>query len=182
MRQSAAFTGKPTARRRTPRLIGLALILLTLALAPPAGASGFVSTGGGSESTRTSGTTAPLNAVAFANATRGWAVGDDGTILATADGGATWSRQTPPGVGGIYPGSGRRGTLVTISGAGFGATRAGGALQFGGKPFTTYKSWSDERITCRVPRTAERGVVGVTVATALGTSNAVDFRVKRSGR
>ena len=32
-----------------------------------------------------------LTAVAFADATHGWAVGDDGTILATTDGGATWT-------------------------------------------------------------------------------------------
>ncbi len=123
-----------------------------------------------------------LDAVAVPDAVHGWAVGACGTMLATANGGATWSRQTPPGIGGIYSGSGRRGTLVTISGAGFGATRAGGTVQFGGKPFTPYKSWSAERITSRVPKAAEGGVVEVIVTTALGTSNAVDFRVKRQGR
>jgi photosystem II stability/assembly factor-like uncharacterized protein len=36
---------------------------------------------------------ATLTAVSFANAQLGWAVGHDGLILATQDGGATWSRQ-----------------------------------------------------------------------------------------
>ena len=45
MRQFATLTGKPVAWRRTCRLLGLALILLTLALALPAGASAFISAG-----------------------------------------------------------------------------------------------------------------------------------------
>ena len=35
-----------------------------------------------------------LCGVAFTDATHGWAVGEDGTILATTDGGATWSAQS----------------------------------------------------------------------------------------
>ncbi len=38
-------------------------------------------------------TRAMLTAVSFADATRGWAVGHDGVILHTADGGRTWDRQ-----------------------------------------------------------------------------------------
>jgi hypothetical protein len=47
MLQSATPTDKPAARRRTSRLLGLALVLLSLALALPAGASAFIPTGGG---------------------------------------------------------------------------------------------------------------------------------------
>ncbi len=36
-----------------------------------------------------------LNAVAFANASDGWAVGDFGNVFATTNGGVTWTRQTP---------------------------------------------------------------------------------------
>jgi len=36
---------------------------------------------------------ATLTGVSFSNATNGWAVGHDGLILATADGGKTWSKQ-----------------------------------------------------------------------------------------
>ena len=38
-------------------------------------------------------TTGSVQAVTFTDATHGWAVGASGTILATTDGGATWSAQ-----------------------------------------------------------------------------------------
>lgn len=40
-----------------------------------------------------SGTTATLRAVSFPDPAHGWAVGDAGTIVATTDGGQTWTRQ-----------------------------------------------------------------------------------------
>ena len=40
-----------------------------------------------------SGTTDDLYAVSFVDDSYGWAVGSGGTILATSNGGATWSRQ-----------------------------------------------------------------------------------------
>jgi photosystem II stability/assembly factor-like uncharacterized protein/tetratricopeptide (TPR) repeat protein len=43
------------------------------------------------------GQTAPLNAVHFIDDDHGWAVGELGTILATADGGKTWTRQRAGG-------------------------------------------------------------------------------------
>lgn len=43
---------------------------------------------------QTSGTTAKLRAISFADANVGTAVGDSGVILHTLDGGATWTRQT----------------------------------------------------------------------------------------
>ena len=45
-----------------------------------------------------------LNAVSFVDASRGWAVGDGGTILATDDGGKTWRAQT----------SGTNTTLISV--------------------------------------------------------------------
>ena len=39
------------------------------------------------------GSNVPLRAIAFADDQHGWAAGDLGTILATADGGRTWQRQ-----------------------------------------------------------------------------------------
>lgn len=41
-----------------------------------------------------SGTTKALRGVAFADATHGWAVGDDATMKRTTDGGVTWTSQT----------------------------------------------------------------------------------------
>jgi photosystem II stability/assembly factor-like uncharacterized protein len=58
--------------------------------------------GGGHWTPQASGSTADLQAVAFADATHGWAVGNDGVggvILATTDGGATW---TPQSLGASY--------------------------------------------------------------------------------
>jgi alpha-tubulin suppressor-like RCC1 family protein len=37
-----------------------------------------------------------LNGIHFVNETHGWAVGDNGTIIRTTDGGNTWVKQTPP--------------------------------------------------------------------------------------
>ena len=50
--------------------------------------------GGGAWSPQSSGSSADLGAVAFSDATHGWAVGKAGVILATTDGGATWSPQS----------------------------------------------------------------------------------------
>ena len=230
VRQSASATptGKPATRRRASRLLGLALILLTLALALPAGASAFVSSGGDGRvrqswgsgpclydvafsdaahgwavgeggairattdsgatwSAQPSGTTANLGGIAFTDATHGWAVGydwrlssgsilatadgggatwikqrsgsgahlravaftdaahgwavgDDGVILATTNGGATWSAQDPGSgpsqIARLKPPSGKRGALVTISGADFGAAQGAGAVRFGAKTCT----------------------------------------------
>jgi len=93
MPQSATPTDKPVARRARKVLV-LTLILLTIALALPAGASAFISSGGHGWFTQSSGTTAHLLSVDFIDAGRGWAVGTGGTILATTNGGATWSAQT----------------------------------------------------------------------------------------
>src|SRR5262245_61041127 len=47
---------------------------------------------------------APLYGVTFADASEGWAVGSEGVILHTIDGGATWDRQS----------SGTRATLRAV--------------------------------------------------------------------
>jgi photosystem II stability/assembly factor-like uncharacterized protein len=47
----------------------------------------------GTWSPQASGTTNHLRGVSFPDATHGWAVGDNGTIVATSDGGATWIPQ-----------------------------------------------------------------------------------------
>ena len=95
MTQSARLTREPATRRRTYKILGLALLLLTLALALPTTASAFISTGDGAwvwQNPLPQGN--DLSAVTFVDATHGWAVGGNGVILATADGGATWSAQS----------------------------------------------------------------------------------------
>ena len=100
MLQSATRTDKPAARRRICKILGLGLVLLGLALALPAGASTFNSTGGG-RSIQSSGSSAQLWDVALTDATYGWVVGGgghgdalDGTITAATSGGTTWRAQT----------------------------------------------------------------------------------------
>ncbi|HEX3725737.1 MAG TPA: YCF48-related protein [Pirellulales bacterium] len=46
----------------------------------------------------------PINALAFANEHTGWAVGELGTILATADGGQTWQKQRGGGARAAFVG------------------------------------------------------------------------------
>ena len=124
-----------------------------------------------------------LAAVAFIDATHGWAVGNAGAIFATTDGGATWVRQNQgsaaPQIAKLEPASGKRGATVTISGTDFGATQGAGAVKFGAVKCTTYVSWSDTQIKCKAPAKAKLGKVSVTVTTAAGTSNAMSFTVKR---
>jgi IPT/TIG domain/Photosynthesis system II assembly factor YCF48 len=97
MLRSATRTDQPATMRRAYRRLGLTLILLTLALALPAGASGFISAGNDHWFKQTSGSIEWLNGVDFSDAAHGWAVGDGGTILATTNGGATWGAQSSGG-------------------------------------------------------------------------------------
>jgi hypothetical protein len=84
-----------------------------------------------------------------------------------------------PALAGLSRTSARRGVTVTLSGSGFGASRGGSTVKFGGTSCRTYGSWSATRITVKVPATAKLGTLKVTVVTATGTSNARTFTVKR---
>jgi hypothetical protein len=79
----------------------------------------------------------------------------------------------------LSPTSGKRGATITLSGTGFGATRAAGSVSFGGAKATVYPSWSATRITCKVPAKAKLGKLRVTLTTGAGTSSALSFTVKR---
>ena len=65
-----------------------------------------------------------LFSVSFVDAQTGWAVGDDGTILATANGGATWTPQT----------SGTEAALLSVS---FVDAQTGWAVGFDGTILAT---------------------------------------------
>ena len=74
--------------RRLPQLLVLLALVLTAALcavAPAEAASPWKA--------QASGTEEGLTSVTFVNASLGWAVGDNGTILHTTDGGGTWTPQ-----------------------------------------------------------------------------------------
>jgi hypothetical protein len=74
--------------------------------------------GGATWAAQASGTDGSLHGVAFADAQRGWTVGDRGTILATGDGGTTWTAQAS-------------GTDADLSGVAFFDARRGWAVGFG---------------------------------------------------
>ncbi len=52
-------------------------------------------------------------------------------------------------------------------------------VKFGSVKCTKYVSWSDGRITCKVPAKAKLGALKVTVTSATGKSNSMSFTVKR---
>ena len=91
MRWSATHIDRLQARRRTGKALSLKLILMGLAVALPGAASAHFSAGDGGWSKQRSGSVRSLRAVAFSDASRGWAAGEYGTILATVNGDATWS-------------------------------------------------------------------------------------------
>jgi len=66
------------------------------------------------------------------------------------------------GITGITPIQGNAGTVVTISGAGFGATQGGSSVTFNGVPAAP-STWSDTSITVPVPIGATTGNVAVLV-------------------
>jgi hypothetical protein len=75
--------------------------------------------------------------------------------------------------------AGKRGTVVVLTGAGFGALRGTSYVKFGGVQCTRYLSWSDTKVKCKVPGRAGYGKRKVKVATVAGLSNAKRFTVKR---
>jgi hypothetical protein len=93
--------------------------------------------------------------------------------------GAAYVITTPPVVSALTPAGGRCGARVTVTGSGFGASRAGGFVRFGSVKCAKYLSWGPRRITCRVPVRASLGRVSVRVTTAAGTSSARSFKVER---
>jgi hypothetical protein len=84
-----------------------------------------------------------------------------------------------PRITSLSPALAKRGITVTLIGSGFGAARGSGTVKFGDRTCTAYVSWSDTRVKCKVPANARYGAVSVTVTTAVGTSNAKGFTVKR---
>lgn len=78
---------------------------------------------------QTSGTIVDLNDVSFADAKHGWAVGEEGLILRTDDGGTTWTTQnsgTNKGLLGICAASPSFGCAVGYNGAILTTTNGGG--------------------------------------------------------
>lgn len=79
----------------------------------------------------------------------------------------------PPTVTGTSPSSGGLGSLVTISGSGFGSS---GTVRIGGVVAAT-SSWSNNQIQATVPDGLTPGAVSIQVEAASGTSNSVSFTI-----
>ncbi|MHB8896992.1 MAG: IPT/TIG domain-containing protein, partial [Candidatus Geothermincolia bacterium] len=75
----------------------------------------------------------------------------------------------------VSPSNGYVGNTVTLTGTGFGVTRADSVVKFNGTAATSYTSWSDTSIKCKVPTGATTGDVKV-VACGLN-SNGKPFTV-----
>jgi hypothetical protein len=77
----------------------------------------------------------------------------------------------------VNPTSGRCGSIVTITGYGFGSFSSGyTVVYFGGVRSISYPMWTKRKIQARVPQNA-RGTVYVVVKTAGGTSWGKSFKV-----
>ena len=88
-RRAARFaSSNPQSALRNPQF--LALCLLLMVCCPP------LSAAPGAWRLQASGTLARLRAVYFADEQRGWAVGGKGMLLATEDGGRTWTARPRP--------------------------------------------------------------------------------------
>ena len=81
-----------------------------------------------------------------------------------------------PQIASIQPASGASGAQVTIYGKDFGASRGSSKVHLGPVQFDVI-SWSDAKLTVKVPPGMGAGDYEVTVETADGTSNAIDFQV-----
>ena len=129
-RQCPAHTKRPATRRHLLLLLTVTSILLGFSVALPAGALAAA----GWSRQYLSATTDQLNGVALANARNGWAVGDNGVILATTDGGTSWQAQTS-------------GTTDNLDGVAFANTRDGWAVDDSGCALATTdggRTWSQQ--------------------------------------
>ncbi|MEW6555149.1 MAG: IPT/TIG domain-containing protein [Actinomycetota bacterium] len=81
-----------------------------------------------------------------------------------------------PFISKVAPKSGVAWTVVTVSGSGFGDTKGTSFVRFGGVQVTSYVSWSNNEIVCKVPAAAY-GSINVAVETTGGRSNLMPFKV-----
>ncbi len=87
--------------------------------------------------------------------------------------------EAKPQITSILPASGSSGTQVYIYGSGFGASRGSGKVHLGPVQFEVV-SWSDAKISAKVPPSMGAGEYKVTVETGAGTSNPIDFQVTQA--
>ena len=120
------------------------------------------------------GTELPLYDIVALDACTAWAVGKDGVIIKTTDGG-----DEKPDIKSISPTSGQPGIEVAVVGCDFGDIQGDSRVYFSDVKATSYSSWSDSEIVVEVPE-GIAGDIQVTVTTTEGTSNSVSFTVPSS--
>jgi outer membrane protein assembly factor BamB len=82
---------------------------------------------------------------------------------------------TSPYVQTMTPTTGPAGTLVTLTGFGFGATRGTSYVQFGSVQATSYSSWSNTQIKVYVPSGVASGTIEAVVYVSSKASNPINF-------
>jgi outer membrane protein assembly factor BamB len=82
---------------------------------------------------------------------------------------------TAPYVKTISPASGKAGTLVTLTGFGFGDARGTNYVKFGTVTAASYYSWTNTQIKVYVPSGVANGVVQAVVYVASRASNPINF-------
>jgi hypothetical protein len=125
----------------------------------------------GISSTPTAWTSTSITAPVPSGATTGPVVVSVG---GQASSGVTFTVTVPPGISGLLPNSGVAGSIITITGANFGATQGGGSVTFNGAT-AVVSSWSNTRIVATAPIGATTGPLVVTAGN--GTSGNAQFTV-----
>lgn len=88
--------------------------------------------------------------------------------------------KTAPMITLVSPTSGAPGTVMTITGSGFGAAKEKSVVQLSGKAIGV-RTWSDSQITATVPSDATAGTYNLTVVTDGGTGEGGQFKVTGGG-
>lgn len=78
-----------------------------------------------------------------------------------------------PQLDSIDPVRGPVGTIVALTGLGFGTNQRTSVVTFGGATSDSYTSWTDTQIVCEVPDAATTGVVRVIAAGVQSTKNVI---------
>jgi photosystem II stability/assembly factor-like uncharacterized protein len=125
--------------------------------------------GGATWTTMASGTTNDLKSVYAVDAGHVWAVGSGGTVLRLV-------AQPAPAIASVSPKYAKVGSVVTVTGTGFGASRGASYVRFGAVKATGYVSWSATQLKVSVPAQAA-GALKLSVTTSGGKSNLIPFKV-----
>lgn len=84
-----------------------------------------------------------------------------------------------PNIDSISPENAKAGETVRLTGKDFGVERGGGVVKFGTDESSEVATWSDTRITCKIPESLKPGKYDVSIKNNAGEeSNKVSYAVK----